>query len=93
MRGGPQNLGMCLANNTSGLNALRFFWRRYESGAASVHVAVAAGKRRTSYSLPMDREQGLRLTLRHRRQAGYPVTSLAKAVQALEQWLKKHPRP
>lgn len=81
-RGGSHTLGRTLANNTSGLAAIRFGFKR-----DALMVFVSAGERRTSYSVAANgRRRALERATEFRTDAGLPAPSISTAMRRLREF-------
>jgi hypothetical protein len=93
-RGGPQNRGKALANNTSGLSGIRFAWLRSAAGDwlypyVKISVHVRGRQRQHSYSVNKHGEdRALMLAIAARLRAGYITPTLETARVALRRFLK-----
>ncbi len=93
-RGGPQNRGQALANNTSGLAGIRFAWLRSAAGDwlypyVKISVHVRGRQMQRSYSVNKHGHTGALLLAIHARQfAGHAPPSIDAALRALRRFLK-----
>ena len=83
---------MRLSNNTSGLAGIRFEWRIGDDTwwpyVCSSWIDATGKARRNSYSIERNGRRGaLERAIAVRREAGYPVPTLATAMKALRRFL------
>lgn len=98
-RGGSRTLDRTLSNNTSGLNGIWFRWMEGQGVDPEIYLYVCSAwkdkrgiQRRTAYSINANGKEGALIhAISARKKAGLPVPTLAEAMAALDEFMKKGP--